>query len=204
MIYAYYDKKAGDSYLKNKKGLNIFLFVILVICFFTIAWLYPYSLFSIQKSFTYHPDHIVVQEYTKDLNEFKKIHEESLRDDLVSSRTAGVLTMYEQDWFMSDKKIKIHFQDLDVILTEVRNTRNTLLELALNEGYSQEAKEYLKMNIQQLVAIEERIVGLMNSKHHSRSTLILQFKNLQQAFMESLDIYVSFYKDYLLNSSNIG
>lgn len=105
---------------------------------------YPYSFFSAQKTISYNSDDTVIQKYLNDLITFGKVNKENAQDDLLKTRTTYVLQMYEQNWLTSEKAIKIHYRDLDTILTEVKNTRYLLLELAFLEGYSQEGKEYLK------------------------------------------------------------
>jgi len=169
-----------------------------------IAWLlYPYSFLSVQKAVSFTSDEFVVQAYNEDLNDFRRIHEENNREDFVNYRTEWIIQMYDQGWLTIEEDTKIHYQELDVMLNEVKNARYFMLELAFLEGYSQEAKEYLKLNIQQCIAIEEAIVELKNARFSSRTALNRQFKNLQSAFTITLDIYVSFYKDYLSKDTTI-
>lgn len=182
---------------KKKFSVYIYISIILLVCFSSITWFYPYSILSVQKSVSYNPDNIVIQNYITEVKKFRKIYEENNQNDLVNNKTARILQFYEQNWLLREKPIKIHYQDLDLILSETKEVRNILIELTLFEGYSQEAKEYLKLNIQQYLAIEEGLIELKKSKIHSRSTLIRQFKNLNSDIIESLDIYTYFYNDYL-------
>jgi len=178
--------------------------IILLLCTLGGAWLlYPYSFLSVQKMVSFTSDELVVQEYNENLNDFRGIHEENAREDLVNYRTESILQMYNQNWLTNEETVQIHYQDIDTMLNEVKNARSFLLELAFLEGYSQAAKEYLKLNIQQCIAIEEAIIALKNSTFSSKTALNLQLKNLQGAFEITLDTYVSFYQDYLSKDTTI-
>ena len=68
------------------KRRSVFV-IILLICTLGIAWLlYPYSFLSVQKTISFTSDEFVVQAYNEDLNDFRKIHEENAREDLVNER----------------------------------------------------------------------------------------------------------------------
>ena len=104
--------------------------------------------------------------------------------------------MYEQNWLISEKPIKMEYQDLDNILIEVKETRRILMDLAFKETYSEFTKDYLKYTIENCFAIEESITELKNSQTHLRKTLNLQYSNLQRDFISNFGIFVSFYKEY--------
>lgn len=178
------------------------IFILLIIAFglFVIGgtWFYPYSSFSIKKSISFNADNIVVKDYLKDLNDFKKIYNmnKQNKDDITNDRTQYILQMYEQNWLISKKPVRMEYQDLDTILIEVKETRRNLMDLAFKETYSEFTKSYLKYTIEDCLEIEESIMKLKTSQTHSRKTLNLQYRNLQNDFKSNLDIFVSFYREY--------
>lgn len=179
----------------NKKIVSILS--ILLCAYLGMAWVYPYSFFSIQKDVSFHSDEMVVQTYNHELHEFRKIHEGNSRKDLVNERTDYIIQLYEQNWLTSEKNVTIYHYDLDTMLNQVKNTRYWLLELAFVDGYTQEAKEYLKLNIEQCMALEAKIMAMQNATFDSKTELNKQLKNLQNQFKFSLNVYTSFYKEYL-------
>ena len=112
---------------------------------------------------------MVVQAYNDGLHELRKIHEGNSRKDLVNERTDYIIQLYEQNWLTSEKNVTIYHYDLDTMLNQVESTRYWLLELAFVDGYTQEAKEYLKLNIEQCMDLESKIIALQNAKFDSKT-----------------------------------
>ncbi|QQZ09076.1 hypothetical protein [Heyndrickxia vini] len=175
-------------------SLIVFFIVLFLIC---INWYFPYSPISFTKSISYDADNIVVKAYKKELNDFKNIYNSKKKNTLTDDRTQYVLPMFEQQWLVSGKPVKIKESDqLNTMLNEVKETKDILIELAFREKYSQETKEYLKMALVTCLSLENEIVELKNSKFHSRSTLNRQIRNLHMSFIRSFDMFTTFYKEY--------
>lgn len=176
--------------------VGLFVFFIL-----TMTWFYPYSLMSIHKSYTFKPDPVVVDQYTKDLNEFKSSYEKDLEEqdeevdiDLTIDRTQYMIPLFEQDWLISKEPVKISVEDLGNILFEVKNARKTLLGLLAQEDYTQNQKQDLIISIEGLLSLEEDIMEIQNAKAESRKTLKIQMNNLRGSFINNFMRYENFYE----------
>ncbi|MFE7151684.1 hypothetical protein, partial [Heyndrickxia sporothermodurans] len=183
----------------KKKGLWISSLIVcfIVLFLFCINWYFPYSPFSFSKSVFYNADNIVVKEYKKELNDFKAIYNSEKKNTLTDDRTQYILPMFEQQWLVSGKPVKMKVSDqLHTMLNEVKETKDILIELAFREKYSLETKEYLKIALLTCLSLENEIVELKNSKFHSRSTLNRQIHNLHMSFIRCFDMYATFYKEY--------
>ncbi|WP_026907258.1 hypothetical protein [Paucisalibacillus globulus] len=190
-----------------KRGL-ISVVAIISIFILIMTWCYPYSNFSIYKSYAYTPDPMMVDGYIKDLDEFKALFEEELEQnyskdgimDYTIDRTQYVLPLFEQDWIVSKDTVKFDMDDLDIILFETRNVRQTLLDLIVREDYTSEQRQYLVDSIGSLLILEESIIEIQTGKAKSRSTLNRQLHNLHGDFMTNFILYEIFY-DLARNNS---
>jgi hypothetical protein len=183
-----------------KKRILVFslsiLFIILV-----MTWFYPYSFFSIKKSYLYNPDSVVVNQYVREITNFKEVVEQDLSEntsenpiDLTVDKTRAVLPILEQDWLVSKKPVPMNKQDLSTMLFEVENARDTLLNLVADQEYSSESREYLVATIGSLLLVEKSITDLINETAASRKALRIQFNNLKGEIMKSFMLYESFYE----------
>jgi hypothetical protein len=173
--------------------------IILVIAFLlviSVNWFFPYSFLSLNKSVSYKPDSEVVRDYVKDLNHFKKILKNDKQDNVTSIRSQDILQVYEQKWFMSEKAVKMKYEDIDSILLEIKNVRQILMDLAFKETYSEVTKKYLQATIEQSMLIEENIIELKNSKGYSRSTINRQYYNLHVRHIDNFRMFTSFYEEF--------
>ncbi|MRH42589.1 hypothetical protein GH741_07815 [Aquibacillus halophilus] len=178
--------------------VGLFVIVILI-----MTWFYPYSIFSISKSYSFTPDSVVADEYLKDLNEFKNTYEKDLEElttdrniDLTTDRTQYLLPLYEQDWLVSTEPLKMSMEDLDEILFEVKNNRKILLELLGREDYTKEHRQYLINNLESLLSLEEEIIDIKTEKAESLKTLKIQFGNLHGSFVNNFMMFEIFYERF--------
>ncbi|MFE6169653.1 hypothetical protein ACFVP8_17540 [Viridibacillus arvi] len=181
--------------MQKKTRINVWVCVA-ILFLISVNWFYPYSFLSVQKTLSFDADNIVVEAYTEELNDFAKNYEFSPEFNLTTERTQYILQMYEQEWLISKKPVKLKMNDLEAIIMEVKETREILLELAFRETYSHETKDYLKASLKSCLDLEERIQYLQNSQNNSRSTLTRQFRNIQGEFISNFDLYTSFYESY--------
>lgn len=152
-------------------------------------------MFGENKTFAYNADDVIVEEFMEDLHNFKEINNIESTRDLASHRLQYVLPVYEQEWLTSKDAVKIKASDLEEMLKEVKSARNTMLELAFEENYSQYAKDFLKMNIQSWLTIEDMIVELTSSQHSKKEKEIL-YHNLHVEFINNFRISLqSFYEE---------
>ncbi|PGS46519.1 hypothetical protein [Bacillus sp. AFS041924] len=176
-----------------KKDLFVKFLGVILIFIILVTWFYPYSFFSFNKSITYDEDNLVIKDYLKEIDDFKKYYNSQTKEDLTNNRTQFILQMYEQDWLISKKPIKIKYQDLDKILLEVKESRQIMMDLAFQETYSKDSKEFLKYAIESCITIENSIEELKHSKYHSRKTINRQFRNIHRSIIGNFDLFVTFY-----------
>ncbi|MCD5324433.1 hypothetical protein LQ226_11770 [Pontibacillus sp. HN14] len=177
--------------MRIRSKLIFSLIGIMVLFLLIMTWFYPYSPFSLHKSFTYKPDQKVVQGYVKDIEEFKTFKK---KVDGTTDQLRYVLETYEQDWLMSESSMKMDEQQLNLILFEVKETRQLLLDLVAQQDYTKEEKEYLIHTIQTLLTIEDSITNIKAQPMLSKGKLETQFDNLHQKFISSFFVFRSFYE----------
>ncbi|MHA6252527.1 hypothetical protein [Oceanobacillus sp. CAU 1775] len=180
----------------STKLVAFFLFFILV-----MTWFYPFSIFSINKSYSFTADPVTVDEYTRELNEFITSFENDLEEafgedniNLTLDRTRYLASIFEQEWISSKDPIKMDLDMLSNNLDEVKSARNALLELIVREDYNYEQREYLVGSIDSLLSVEEQINKIKMSSFSTRSTLNRQFRNLHVSFISQLTFYEIFYE----------
>ncbi|WP_408007907.1 hypothetical protein ACJROX_24920 [Pseudalkalibacillus sp. A8] len=189
---------------KTTKKILIRFLIGCIIIIAGITWFFPFSQFSIYKSFSYNPDPVVVEQYNDDLDRFKKVYNKESRNqrnqrDLTNNRIQYIIEMYEEDSFLSDKPSKITIHSLHSLLYNVVETRETLIELSFEETYEKDAKDFLRLHLEGVLALEEDIENIIQSTNNSRFTLQLQYSNLYMSFIGNLNFLESFYDEYSKN-----
>lgn len=191
--------------LKIKNLVFILLSVLIVILIF-INWQYPFSPFSIQKSFTYKTDDIVIEQYNTELKSFKELYslqisaQESNGFDLTTNRIQYLLQMYDQHWLTNTDSTNVTHEQLDNHLFELREARKLIIELAFSEEYSKNVKEYLKMLLEDNLFLEEALLDMKHSSFDSRKTLHRRYRNIHRGYIKNFDIFNSFYRVYLMET----
>lgn len=178
------------------------IFVGLMILFVLImTWLYPYSIFSLHKTYYYNPDPVMVDGYVRDLNEFKESFESDMEgiytegtSDLTVDRAQYILPLFEQDWLVSKNTLKMKKADLEKMLFEVKNTIDTLMSLVKQVDYSSEQRQYLISSIENIISLEEFLTDLKTNSFDSRKSLRIQFHNLHGEFMSNFMMFTTFYE----------
>jgi hypothetical protein len=176
------------------KSIILISIGIVAIFFLGMTWFFPYSFFSIYKSYSYKPDSIVVKEYVKDLNNFKSTFEENSRNDLTDNRLHHSLQIFEQDWLINGNATKMGEQEIDSMLFEVKEVRQSLLSLVAQEEYSKEERNYLILSLENLLFLKESIRDFKYSKSASRRELHRQFSNINMRFISNFDAPTTFYE----------
>lgn len=186
---------------KKKKKMIISFIGLFVIFILTMTWFYPFSMFSIYKNYSFTPDPVVVDEYVRDLNEFKISYEKDLEEstsekyiDLTVNQAQYLLPLFEQDGLVSKEPVKLDMDDLSSILFEVKNIRNSLLGLLVKEDYLEEQRWYLVSSIGSVLQLEEDIVNIQTGKAESRKTLKIQVGNLHTSLINNFRTFEIFYE----------
>lgn len=186
-------KKKGGVTLKRFKGIVLGLVCLIVIATLIVTWVYPFSLFSVHKSYTYIPDSSIVDSHVKSLNDFKKLYSKS-NEDVTTKSTPAILQIYEQEWLVNKESVTMNEDKFDSILFKVKSARATLLRLTVQEKYTIEQRSYLLDCIKNMLSLEETILMIKNDKWEPRSTEQRRFHNLQSSFDSSFTLFVSFYE----------
>lgn len=195
-------KRGGRKNMTHKvKRIIISVIGLLVFSVLIMTWFYPYSFISVYKSYSFTSDPVVVDEYMMDLNKFKSSYERDLDEqtpgniyDLTIDSTQYLISLFEQDWLVSKKPVKMSIKDLDNILFAVKNARKALLRLIAKENYTQVQRQYLVDSIESLLSLEEEIINIKTGRAESRKTLKIQFSNLHVSFINNFMMYEIFYK----------
>ncbi|RYG72225.1 hypothetical protein EU245_11070 [Lentibacillus lipolyticus] len=193
---------------KRKKvnwGTGIGGFVILIIIFISImTWFYPFSPFSVNKSYSFTPKEVLHngKTYEEELSEFKAAYEEDLKKDLEGDnynptvdRTQYVLPIFEQEWIIGTDSKSLDKDELDRMLFDVEQARETLLDLVSEGNYNKEEKGYLVDNIKSFLSLEESIRYIRDGKYFSRSELQTLFGNLRGDFRTGFEFYTTIFYD---------
>lgn len=167
-----------------------------------MTWLYPYSLFSINKSYIFTSDPVVADEYNKYLNKFKKSYESDLKAliedtdgefNLTVNYTEYILPIFEQEWLVNKEPTKMNIEDLDLMLFELKSIRETVLQLVMNEHNTVEQSQYLVNSINGLLLLEDEIIEIQTGRGQTRAKLNNQFYNLQIGYIDNLQTFKIYY-----------
>lgn len=184
---------------REKIGWIIGGFIACSVSFISITtWLYPYSPFSVNKSYIYQRDKVLFNDksYKEILYDFKNAYEKDLNNEylnLTVNRTQYVLPIFEQDWLISEDSVSIDAKQLDMMLWEVKQVREVLLNLVVEEDYASEQRDYLMNIIKKLLSLEESIIDLKNENYVSRSELNRRLNTLCRDFTSVFRLYIAFY-----------
>lgn len=191
---------------RRKKALWVIgaLIVIIAIFISVMTWRYPLSPFSIKQSFTYHPGWVSYngKTYKEELSAFKNSYEKDLEKnfegdnyDPTIDRTRAILPMFEQKWLIGTDAKTINQSKLENMLLEVKQARDTLLELSVEGDYNEEEKGYLIDNIKNLLRLEGNIRQIRDGKYYSRSDLQTLLGNLRGDFRSEFNFYTTTFYD---------
>lgn len=179
-------------------------FVVFIVIFISImTWLYPYSTFSVYKSYSFKPYKILFNDksYKEIVNEFKASYEKDLKDNsdnkninLTINRTQYILPIFEQDWLINKDSVSFNSMKLDSMIFEVQEVREILLKLIVQVEYTSEQRGYLVDIIRNLLSLEENIAELKNNKYITRSGLKRQFSNIYVEYTNNFRYFVTFYE----------
>ncbi|WP_117161687.1 hypothetical protein [Paraliobacillus sp. X-1268] len=189
--------------VKERISWSIAGFIVLIVIFISIiTYLYPYSSFSVNKSYSYQPEKVLFngENYGEILIEFKDSYEKDLKADsdsensnLTIDRTRYILPIFEQDWLISDKSVSFDKVKFDIIHSEVQKTREVLLNLVVQVDYTSEQRRYLVDIIRNLLSLEDNISELKDENYLSRSELNNRLDNIYSEFTNNFRFFVTFY-----------
>ena len=126
--------------IKGKKIRWVIVGILSIILIFTtvITWIYPFSILSVKKSYTYQSEEVLYdgKSYPEIMSEFKESFNKDLQADseneypnLTINFTQYILPVFEQDWLISNNTVSIDRVTLDKMFVDVKRGREVLLSL---------------------------------------------------------------------------
>ncbi len=180
--------------MKSVKGKVLGLLSLIVISILIVTWVYPFSPVSVYKNINVNMDSYSVRNHTEYLNNLQNLYDESSPDDVTTLVLQNISHMFEQDWLVKNDTFKMNKDELAKMLMGIRNAREGLLKLTMHEEYSYEQRSYLLMNIENVMAMEELIEGMIDDSWENKTVLKRQFNNhLHGAYTNSLMLFTTFY-----------
>ncbi|MCU9614617.1 hypothetical protein OEV98_13820 [Caldibacillus lycopersici] len=179
---------------KIKKTILFSALSAVVILVLLMTWIYPFSFFSINKSYSYEPNNNDIDKYVERLNELETLVANSPNNP-TKIITENILGYFEQDWIVTkDSKIKITKDELELIKFHVKDVRGTLLDMTVQEDYSYETRSYLLATIESFLSFEEYIDELKKNSWETRSTIDRELDILHGGFFSNLITYINFFE----------
>lgn len=185
--------RKGGVAMKSVKDKVLGLLSLIVISILIVTWFFPFSIVSVYKNINYTTNSDFVRIHNSKLNDLQKLYDESSPDDVTTLVLQNISHMFEQDWLVKNDTFKMNKDELDKMLMGMRNAREGLLNLTMQEEYSMQQRMDLLMNIENVLAMEDLIEGMMEDSRENRTTVKRQFQNLHGAFTSSLMLFNSFY-----------
>jgi hypothetical protein len=180
---------------KNSKAIIVSLLCFIITFLLFVTWFYPYSFFSVYKTYSFKADPVVIKRYVKEIDTFKNGDVKNSKDNLTKNYTQQyILQMYEQDWLTHEKRSKMNIFELNAILQTVRETKDDLLQLMTLVDYSKEEKQYLVDCIKDLSSLENEFTTIELNKNLTRSKVNTEFNNLSNSFFSCFLQYRTFYE----------
>ncbi|MBM7650237.1 hypothetical protein JOC78_003222 [Bacillus ectoiniformans] len=179
--------------MKFYRKTIFFSFSIIAVFILIFSWIYPYSMLSIHKSYTYEPDPLVIKEYVQDIKDFKRSSQADLKKSEMTEKFMNILEMFQQHWLLSKKPVIMDEQQMEFLFAEVKESRHSLLQLLITEDFSKEERSFLIPAIEELLTLEESIVQLSLAHTASRATINLRCRNLHINFINCFHAYETFY-----------
>ena len=180
---------------QNRKRKWIIIAILLLVA---NTYFYPYSNLSLNKSYSYHADNVMVRGYLKELRDFKKVYKNDLKKNVfsedVTTRVDYLLLMSEQEWLVKEEPSKMKRSKLKRLYEDMNILRESLMELESKENFSPETESYLTYAINRCSSIQKQIRYLLNSKNDSRYDLQTLYHNLHVGFMGCFGIFTSYYE----------
>ncbi|WP_153730277.1 hypothetical protein [Sporosarcina obsidiansis] len=198
--------KRKEIFMSKNNYLVLRLGVLVILFISVMTWYYPFSPFSIQKSYTYKPGTILYNDKTYEelLNEFDETYKKELDQafenhdeeiDLTVVRTEYILPIFKQDWLIGTDPVSINQNKLDNMLLDIKQSRDTLLSLIAEVDYTKEQRNYLLNSIQNLLRLEDSIRYLRDETYVSRKAVNNLIGTIRSDFRDSFRFYVdTFYE----------
>lgn len=198
--------------LKNAL-IGFTIFTILFFGFFTIV--YPYSIFSLKKSFTFKTPWSTsngytyserlerfVENYEKDLDSWYETEMENR--NLVVVNTQYILDIFKQEWLLDDSITKIDELALEISRGKLQSTRSIMFDFLIQLDLTYDQKQMLHHMIMGIDHQVDEIDTLLDNPFYTRTVLKRVMGNIEQSYTVFFSIYRSFYGSCVQNPPNFS
>lgn len=188
----------------NFRMCFLILTIFYIIFVFTMTWFYPYSFFSLYKSYSWETYEIYSdgKSYNDILDEFIAVHEADLITELDNdtlpnltiNHTVGLLDFFQQDWLLKEEPTRMNDAQLNDMAFYLQMAENNLLDLLVQVDFSTDGKSYLVQMLHHIDYMEKTISEIRQEDYYSRNDLRRNFNNIYGDMVFVLDLYKSFYE----------
>ena len=182
--------------MKSKKNINIVVALLVAFVLIFLNGVYPFSYFSVSQSVNYKPNKELAQDYQDSIEQLKILSSSGSTSNFVESRTEFILNKFNQNLFIDPGGTKIKRVELEQLITDVREIRNLLIDLAFREEYSELGDSFLQNAILHSLSLEVNISNINTKRFLSKKEIEILLHNLQVEFNSTLNLYKSFYEEY--------
>ena len=182
--------------------IGIFAFLIVFFAFFTIV--YPYSIFSLHKSFTFETPWGTNNGYTysERLEKFEASYEKDLEAwydtdlkdrNLVVVNTQYIMDIFKQEWLLDDSVTKIDEDALYAARGKLQSARSIMFDFLIQLDLTYDQKQRLHHLLLEADHQINQINELLDNPFYTRTTLKRVFGNLEQVYTVFFSMYRQFY-----------
>ncbi len=183
-------------------------FTILFYGFFTIF--YPYSIFSLKKSFTFETPWGTSNGYTysEQLERFEKNYKKALDlwyesevedRNLVVVNTQYILDIFKQEWLLDDSITKIDEVALEISRGKLQTARNTMFDFLIQLDLTYDQKQTLYNVLLNIDYHITEIDTLLDNPFYTPTVLKRVMGNIEQSYTALFSMYRSFYASCVQN-----
>ena len=177
-------------------------FTIVFFGFFTIV--YPYSIVSLKKSFTFETPWGMSNGYTYSelLDRFEENYEKDLDlwyetevedRNLVVVNTQYILYIFKQEWLLDDSITKIDENELEISRGKLQSARSTMFDFLIRLDLTYDQKQMLRSILLQVDHHITEIDTLLDNPFYTRTVLKRVMGNIEQSYTVLFSMYRSFY-----------
>lgn len=184
------------------KRILIISIAILIIILLTIGnIIFPFSKISFKKTMSYNPDNTVIGHYDKDLLTLNQLlnYDKIKGEPALKKVSKSTIKLFSQPWLVKQNSVKVKYNDLYTLINMVETVRNNFVDLDLNRNVNlnKNSKMYLNILDQDLLALENEIQLIRESRSSDKSTLQTMFFNLHMTFSQEIKRVISFLHEYI-------
>jgi hypothetical protein len=183
----------GDLKLKKYVIVTALLLPILILA---MGWLYPFSTFSMQDSFTYEPTTTSLEYAELSTKLERKLASEGDKSTLKRLLSSTINTL-DVNWMKETGITEVQLDELYQMDSLLLAEMNALKAVSRNQdGFNHSSRMALHELIKSLNLARETLQPLINDSFQSRFTIKDQAANLTESYFHSLKKVERFIEEY--------